>query len=191
MSAKAFSWDTQGINDMQYQPIGLEVMGYIILSYYRLWYICTSEVVGFLNKWRFASLSAHIRKTSVRCTFALCLWSDQRTFGRQNNILIAALRDSGKVSALASEEHDEALWLCDDGPYVVVFDPLDGSRNIDASIPTGKQNAFFFSPNCDWSRLWNIRLAFSSLSWSRSYEEADVLLLAFTCTGQIWHGVLT
>jgi hypothetical protein len=27
--------------------------------------------------------------------------------------------------------------LNDDGPYVVVFDPLDGSRNIDASIPTG------------------------------------------------------
>ncbi|KAH7404409.1 hypothetical protein KP509_15G024400 [Ceratopteris richardii] len=29
------------------------------------------------------------------------------------------------------------IWLNDTAPYVVVFDPLDGSRNIDASIPTG------------------------------------------------------
>jgi hypothetical protein len=51
-----------------------------------------------------------------------------------------ALRSSGKVAALASEEEDEALWL-GAGPYVAVFDPLDGSRNIDASIPTGKSNS--------------------------------------------------
>jgi fructose-1,6-bisphosphatase I len=55
---------------------------------------------------------------------------------RQNNIMNAALRSSGKVAAIASEEEDEAIWL-GEGPFVVVFDPLDGSRNIDSSIPTG------------------------------------------------------
>jgi fructose-1,6-bisphosphatase I len=40
------------------------------------------------------------------------------------------------VAAIASEEDDRPIWL-GEGPYVVVFDPLDGSRNIDASIPTG------------------------------------------------------
>lgn len=38
---------------------------------------------------------------------------------------------------MASEENDEPTWISDSGPYVVVTDPLDGSRNIDASIPTG------------------------------------------------------
>jgi fructose-1,6-bisphosphatase I len=37
---------------------------------------------------------------------------------------------------MASEEDDEAV-VCSGGSYVAVFDPLDGSRNIDASIPTG------------------------------------------------------
>ncbi|CAK9223259.1 unnamed protein product [Sphagnum troendelagicum] len=53
-----------------------------------------------------------------------------------NNIMKAALRSSGKVAAIASEEEDAAIWF-GEGPFVVVFDPLDGSRNIDASIPTG------------------------------------------------------
>lgn len=38
---------------------------------------------------------------------------------------------------MASEEDDTPVWIADDGPFVVVTDPLDGSRNIDASIPTG------------------------------------------------------
>jgi len=38
---------------------------------------------------------------------------------------------------LASEENDQPIWISDDGPYVVVTDPLDGSRNIEVSIPTG------------------------------------------------------
>lgn len=55
----------------------------------------------------------------------------------QNDIIKGALCSSQKVSAIASEEDDLPVWFNDKGPYVVVFDPLDGSRNIDASIPTG------------------------------------------------------
>ncbi|KAJ7548929.1 hypothetical protein O6H91_07G033400 [Diphasiastrum complanatum] len=54
-----------------------------------------------------------------------------------NDLLKSALKSSGKVCVIASEEDNLPLWLNDTGPYVVVFDPLDGSRNIDASIPTG------------------------------------------------------
>jgi len=50
---------------------------------------------------------------------------------------LSSLRKSGKVAVMASEENDEPTWISEDGPYVVVTDPLDGSRNIDASIPTG------------------------------------------------------
>ncbi|KAG9440216.1 hypothetical protein H6P81_020381 [Aristolochia fimbriata] len=54
-----------------------------------------------------------------------------------NEIILAALQNSGKVTVMASEEEAEPVWITDDGPFVVVTDPLDGSRNIDASIPTG------------------------------------------------------
>lgn len=54
-----------------------------------------------------------------------------------NEIILASLRNSGKVAVMASEEDDAPVWISDDGPFVVVTDPLDGSRNIDASIPTG------------------------------------------------------
>ncbi|KAJ7968310.1 putative Fructose-1,6-bisphosphatase [Quillaja saponaria] len=54
-----------------------------------------------------------------------------------NEIILSSLRNSGKVSVMASEESDAPIWITDDGRYVVVTDPLDGSRNIDASIPTG------------------------------------------------------
>ncbi|KAI9120823.1 hypothetical protein K1719_007856 [Acacia pycnantha] len=54
-----------------------------------------------------------------------------------NEIILSSLQNSGKVAVMASEENDNPIWISDDGPYVVVTDPLDGSRNIDASIPTG------------------------------------------------------
>ncbi|CAM9512884.1 unnamed protein product [Discosporangium mesarthrocarpum] len=54
-----------------------------------------------------------------------------------NDILKSYLEESGVVQVLASEEEDEPVKLNDNSKYVVVFDPLDGSSNIDASIPTG------------------------------------------------------
>ncbi|GAB4853333.1 hypothetical protein Ancab_017512 [Ancistrocladus abbreviatus] len=54
-----------------------------------------------------------------------------------NEIIQSALKNSGKVAVVASEEDDAPVWLTDHGPFVMVMDPLDGSRNIDASIPTG------------------------------------------------------
>ncbi|CAN6177225.1 unnamed protein product [Urochloa humidicola] len=54
-----------------------------------------------------------------------------------NDIILSSLKSSGKVAVLASEENDLPIWISDDGPYVVVTDPLDGSRNIEVSIPTG------------------------------------------------------
>ncbi|KAK6945821.1 Fructose-1-6-bisphosphatase class 1, C-terminal [Dillenia turbinata] len=54
-----------------------------------------------------------------------------------NEIILKSLQNSGKVAVMASEEDDAPIWITDDGSFVVVTDPLDGSRNIDASIPTG------------------------------------------------------
>merc|ERR1719460_1349239 len=68
-----------------------------------------------------------------------------------NTVLKNALRFSGKMAVLASEEEDAPVGIEDDAQqtykkeviieegqkYVAVFDPLDGSSNVDANIPTG------------------------------------------------------
>ena len=67
-----------------------------------------------------------------------------------NDLLKRALRFTGRLGVLASEEEDEPVdlvgnaetdsqeILIEEGEkYVAVFDPLDGSSNVDAGIPTG------------------------------------------------------
>jgi len=56
-----------------------------------------------------------------------------------NNIMINSLRASGKTAVLVSEENEEAIFIEDryKGKYCVVFDPLDGSSNIDAGVNIG------------------------------------------------------
>ncbi|GAB5033830.1 fructose-bisphosphatase [Nannochloropsis oceanica] len=54
-----------------------------------------------------------------------------------NDILKEHLQDCGYVAAFASEEEDGVIPLRTGGKFVVVLDPLDGSSNVDASIPTG------------------------------------------------------
>lgn len=66
-----------------------------------------------------------------------CISYQLRFLTMQNDIIFSSLQRSGKVAVMASEEDEVPLWIADDGPFVVVTDPLDGSRNIDVSIPTG------------------------------------------------------
>ncbi|GAQ82255.1 Fructose-1,6-bisphosphatase [Klebsormidium nitens] len=54
-----------------------------------------------------------------------------------NDLLKDALLRTGCVAVLASEEDEEPVVGSEGGKFVVAFDPLDGSRNIDAGIPTG------------------------------------------------------
>ncbi|GJD10612.1 Fructose-1,6-bisphosphatase, chloroplastic [Galdieria sulphuraria] len=56
-----------------------------------------------------------------------------------NEVLKNALKYSGKMAVIASEEEDVPIMVEESysGNYVVVFDPLDGSSNLDAGLPTG------------------------------------------------------
>ena len=56
-----------------------------------------------------------------------------------NDIMINSLRASGRTAVLVSEELEEAVLIEDRyrGKYCVVFDPLDGSSNIDAGVNIG------------------------------------------------------
>jgi fructose-1,6-bisphosphatase I len=80
-----------------------------------------------------------------------------------NTVLKNALRFSGKMAVLASEEEDEPVAVSDDvsstyqfnkeviveegQKYVAVFDPLDGSSNVDANIPTGTIFGIYEEPD--------------------------------------------
>ncbi|KAK7014863.1 fructose-1,6-bisphosphatase [Favolaschia claudopus] len=56
-----------------------------------------------------------------------------------NDIMVNALRASGRTAVLVSEELDDAIIIEEKnkGKYCVVFDPLDGSSNIDAGVNIG------------------------------------------------------
>ena len=56
-----------------------------------------------------------------------------------NDIMVNSLRASRKTAVLVSEELEEAVIIEDKykGKYCVVFDPLDGSSNIDAGVNIG------------------------------------------------------
>jgi fructose-1,6-bisphosphatase I len=52
--------------------------------------------------------------------------------------MVNALRFSTKVKIMASEEEEtEIVVEGAEGKYVVTFDPLDGSSNIDCNVSVG------------------------------------------------------
>jgi fructose-1,6-bisphosphatase I len=57
-----------------------------------------------------------------------------------NQALLDCLGNRGNVAVMASEENEEPIVVPRDrkeGRYVVVFDPLDGSSNIDVNVSVG------------------------------------------------------
>jgi fructose-1,6-bisphosphatase I len=63
----------------------------------------------------------------------------QRLDQYSNDLLIKTLTHSGQTYALISEEMEEPIYTPKEyqGNYVVYFDPLDGSSNIDTNGPVG------------------------------------------------------
>jgi fructose-1,6-bisphosphatase I len=57
-----------------------------------------------------------------------------------NEIIIKAVDHGGRLCALASEEEPGIIQIPDSfkcGKYCLLFDPLDGSSNIDVNVPVG------------------------------------------------------
>jgi len=57
-----------------------------------------------------------------------------------NDMIIKALDHSGRLCAMASEEEPGIIQIPDNfrcGKYCLLFDPLDGSSNIDVNVPVG------------------------------------------------------
>lgn len=57
-----------------------------------------------------------------------------------NEIIIKAMDHTGRLAGMASEENAEVIPIPDKfrcGKYCLMFDPLDGSSNIDVNVPVG------------------------------------------------------
>lgn len=54
-----------------------------------------------------------------------------------NEILLEACRQSPSVAFAVSEELDTEVAIHADGHYAVIFDPLDGSSNLDVNVTVG------------------------------------------------------
>ncbi|HEY7899528.1 MAG TPA: class 1 fructose-bisphosphatase [Gemmatimonadaceae bacterium] len=57
-----------------------------------------------------------------------------------NDMIIKALDHTGRLCAMASEEEPDIIQIPDNfrcGKYCLLFDPLDGSSNIDVNVPVG------------------------------------------------------
>lgn len=64
-----------------------------------------------------------------------------------NDRLIAALTPHPHVAGLASEELEEAIFTEQLGEFLVLFDPLDGSSNIDVNVSVGTIISILNNPN--------------------------------------------
>src|ERR1051325_1936443 len=57
-----------------------------------------------------------------------------------NEIIVKAMDHGGRLCAMASEEEPEIIQIPENfkcGKYCLLFDPLDGSSNIDVNVPVG------------------------------------------------------
>lgn len=54
-----------------------------------------------------------------------------------DEIFINAMKASGRVKILVSEEQEDLIVFDGDGRYAVVCDPIDGSSNLDAGVSVG------------------------------------------------------
>lgn len=103
-----------------------------------------------VRKARLINLCACFKSASLECIlnlFSVGLAGETNVQGEEqkkldvlaNDIMVNSLRASGKTAVLVSEELEDAIIIEDGfkGRYCVVFDPLDGSSNIDAGVNIG------------------------------------------------------
>jgi fructose-1,6-bisphosphatase I len=108
----------------------------------------TGSLTGLLMDLTYAAkvISREVNKAGL--VDILGLTGDKNIHGEEvkkldeyaNDKLIQAMDHGGHLCVMASEENDEIIPIPDKypkGKYVLLFDPLDGSSNIDANVSIG------------------------------------------------------
>lgn len=69
----------------------------------------------------------------------------QRLDAAGTDTFVKVLSECGRVAALACEELEDAVFVSDDPshPYLALFDPVDGSSNIDVAVTIGSIFAIY------------------------------------------------
>jgi fructose-1,6-bisphosphatase I len=68
-----------------------------------------------------------------------------------NDVFAAAVRDCGRSGIIVSEEEEAPIAVQESvaGGYIACFDPIDGSSNIDAAVPTGSIFGIYTPGECE------------------------------------------
>jgi fructose-1,6-bisphosphatase I len=105
----------------------------------------TGEFTSLINAVTLAVRIIHTRVRAAGLAGMLGYTGETNVQGEQvqkldafaNEVLITVLERSGRCAMVASEELEQARMLSETGKYIVCFDPLDGSSNIDVNISIG------------------------------------------------------
>lgn len=127
---------------------GTTLSSFIIDEQRRLGQQASGEFTGLLNDISIAckSIAALVNKGALAGVLGVA--GSENAMGDAqkkmdliaNDLFIHALQNNGHCAGMASEELDEILTLPEGkirGSYLVTFDPLDGSSNMDINIDVG------------------------------------------------------
>jgi fructose-1,6-bisphosphatase I len=133
---------------VQHTPTSVVTIERFIIEQERLHPEATGELSGILYD---IALAAKMIANKVRSAGLADILGSQGTENVQgevqqkldvlaNEIIIKAMDHGGRLCAMASEEEPDIIQIPDGfkcGKYLLLFDPLDGSSNIDVNVPVG------------------------------------------------------
>lgn len=118
---------------------------FILTSQQKVAAQATGELTLLLNSLQFAFkfIANNIRKAELVNLMGLAGASNSTGDAQKkldvigDEIFINAMKASGNVKVLVSEEQEDLIVFDGPGNYAVVCDPIDGSSNIDAGVSVG------------------------------------------------------
>ena len=119
-----------------------------IIEQERMFPEATGELSGILDDMALAGKMIANKVRSAGLADILGATSDTNVQGEvqqkldiiSNEIIVKAFDHGGRICVMASEEEEGIIQIPDGfkpGKYVLLFDPLDGSSNIDVNVPVG------------------------------------------------------
>ena len=133
---------------VQHTPTSVVTIERFIIEQERLYPEATGELSGILYDLALAAKMIANKVRSAGLADILGSNESQNVQGEiqqkldvlANEIIIKAMDHGGRLCAMASEEEPDIIPIPDGfkcGKYVLLFDPLDGSSNIDVNVPVG------------------------------------------------------
>jgi len=133
---------------VQHTPTSVVTIDRFIIEQERLFPEATGELSGILYDIAVAAKMIANKVRSAGLADILGSNESQNVQGEvqakldvlSNEIIIKAMDHGGRLCAMASEEEPDIIPIPDGfkcGKYVLLFDPLDGSSNIDVNVPVG------------------------------------------------------